>query len=423
MSRNYAIILRSSSRIEEKELVRIRERFPGVRAFALKIEGARSGMESIPIPDIAVNSDPEMYFSDVVHSFLSTSRFEKVLFFGCPELAVTSLRVQLCHLDFSTTAFGLCPPRVKSIRESQRFLSVEAMSSCSSLRSTDAAGAIEFFSRRAPAINDDALFAPSPITVAIPTKDRWDLLKQTLETLEKQTFKDFRVLIGDDASEENGRESFDSWLAGRTGLSVEVVRNESTKGPGATRNRLAELAETPYVAFFDDDNLAMPKMMETWSKLTRLSSVDAFSCAYESFLEKPDGRITRGADSVFVGKIVGSSVAMNGFGDSASLFKRASFLKSGGFNEDPGALFEDFELFLRMHLLGYELRTIPHRLFRYRRHERQRTHTAEVERGLERLASTSKKWNLRLAVKKSYRPQLADYAAGWRGVDHLHGDL
>ncbi|MES2964659.1 MAG: glycosyltransferase [Bdellovibrionota bacterium] len=419
MSRTFAIVLRYASDIESAELAELRQRFAGVRVFALKIDAKRAEIEALSFQEFPVNVDAEMYFSDLTHSYFASRKFEKILFWGCPELAVTILRVQLCHLGFAKTSIAVCPSRTTPVEKSHRFLAVEGLTMCSGMKSTDVAGVVEFFSHETVGVNDDALFAASPITVAIPTKDRWELLKKTLETFERQTFRDFRILVGDDASEPGGRAEFDSWLTKYKGPAVEIFTSEKTLGPGATRNLLAKRATTPYLVFFDDDNLAAPEMMETWSKLTRLPMVDAFSCAYESFIERPGGKIERGADFAFIGKVVGRSIEMNGFGDSASLFKRSSFLAAGGFDEDPTALFEDFELFLRMHMMGYELRTIPHRLFRYRRHPSQRSHTAAFERGLARLASTSKKWNLKCGVTKSNQPRLSDFAVGWRDVDHL----
>lgn len=420
MTPSNAIVLRYASDIRTEELATLRSQFAGLRVFALRLDVKIPGIETLPVLGVPVNTNPEMYFSDLVHSYFASHGFRKILFWGCPELAVTLLRVQLAHLAFADTAIGVCPPRETYIDESHRFLSVEGLTLCSAMRSTDVHGAKEFFTRAAPPINDDALVAPAPITVAIPTKDRWELLKETLESFRKQSFRDFKILIGDDASDEKGRHDFDSWLSSVSDLQIEIVRNEKTAGPGATRNRLAGVATTPYLVFFDDDNLAGPEMMATWSKLTRLPFIDAVSCAYESFLTKPDGGLERGADFVFIGKVVGGSVDMNGFGDSASLFKRSSFLASGGFGEDPGALFEDFELFLRMHMMGYDVRTIPQRLFRYRRHPSQRSHTSAVERGIERLESTSKRWNLRCDVTKSHQPRLSDYAVGWKNVEHMN---
>ncbi|MES2857424.1 MAG: hypothetical protein V4692_16250, partial [Bdellovibrionota bacterium] len=114
------------------------------------------------------------------------------------------------------------------------------------------------------------------------------------------------------------------WMKANMPETFSLVRSGAQVGPGAIRNRITESVATPFVAFFDDDNLAGPRLMEVWSRLTRFS-VDAVSCGFRIFLDE-DGEFKDGAEVVFLGDCNQVDIHSNCFGDSASLFRREALI-------------------------------------------------------------------------------------------------
>jgi glycosyltransferase involved in cell wall biosynthesis len=91
------------------------------------------------------------------------------------------------------------------------------------------------------------------VSVVVATRDRAERLAALLESLDAQTFQDFDLVVVDDGSVDGTGEA----LAG-----VPSIRHERPLGPSASRNAGWRAAESPYVAFIDDDCVASPGWLE-----------------------------------------------------------------------------------------------------------------------------------------------------------------
>lgn len=90
------------------------------------------------------------------------------------------------------------------------------------------------------------------VDVVIPTRDRPDRLAATLGALARQEHRDFGVIIVDDGSRVP---------VAAAGPGVRVLRNESSMGPGPSRNRGVEHSRADFVVFLDDDCLPDPALI------------------------------------------------------------------------------------------------------------------------------------------------------------------
>src|SRR3989344_5641268 len=100
------------------------------------------------------------------------------------------------------------------------------------------------------------------ISVVIPSYNSMKTLKNTLESLKKQTFKDFEVLIVDDCSRD---ESFA--LAKRyTGSNTKILRNKENKGPAVSRNVGIKNARGGIIALTDSDCILSKDWLENMHK-------------------------------------------------------------------------------------------------------------------------------------------------------------
>ncbi len=106
-----------------------------------------------------------------------------------------------------------------------------------------------------------------PITVVIPTHNRIELLINCLEHLEKQTLKDFEVVVVDDGSTDNTAELMQSYIL-RSPLVVRFLRQQN-RGPASARNQAISVIDSPICLMIGDDILASPTLLEEHIRLHR----------------------------------------------------------------------------------------------------------------------------------------------------------
>jgi len=96
------------------------------------------------------------------------------------------------------------------------------------------------------------------LSVVIPTKDRCDLLRRTLECLDKQAgyAEPFEVIVADDGSSDGTAE----FLSAAPGFSSFALRSVRLPGSGAAcaRNRAIALAVAPRILLLGDDTFPHP---------------------------------------------------------------------------------------------------------------------------------------------------------------------
>ncbi len=97
------------------------------------------------------------------------------------------------------------------------------------------------------------------ITVVIPVRNRAELVKRTLRSLAEQTVAPEAVVLVDNGSTDRTPDTLRHWADGRPGVTV-----ISEPHPGATcaRNAGLALVETPYVMFFDSDDVMPARHIE-----------------------------------------------------------------------------------------------------------------------------------------------------------------
>lgn len=91
------------------------------------------------------------------------------------------------------------------------------------------------------------------VTVVIPTRNRLGMLAQTLHTVLEQTVP-LEVVVVDEGSTDDTP----AWLAAHADPRVRTVRHDDPRGLSEARNAGIEAADTPWVAFTDDDDLWLP---------------------------------------------------------------------------------------------------------------------------------------------------------------------
>ncbi len=122
------------------------------------------------------------------------------------------------------------------------------------------------------------------VSICIPTYNRKDYLKETLESIFRQSYKNYEIVIVDDGSGDGTRDMLRE-------LDFPVTYHwQQNCGDAATRNKLIRLAQGQYLSFIDSDDLLMPDAIGQMVKVVEGAKEDVV--AYGSYLRIDEhGRI------------------------------------------------------------------------------------------------------------------------------------
>lgn len=185
------------------------------------------------------------------------------------------------------------------------------------------------------------------VSVIIPTYKRPHYLREALESLANQTFKDFEVLVVDDGTPGNENQELCNNYP-----NVSYHKIENSGSPIVPRNIGLRAAKGSYIAFLDDDDLwlddKLQRQVEILDKHSDYGLVHAY-CLIIDEHGKETGDITGQLHAAkkhgyVFDKMVGNFTVML----SSPLFRRELIGRAGFFNEDMPAAGEDVEFFIRL---------------------------------------------------------------------------
>ena len=98
------------------------------------------------------------------------------------------------------------------------------------------------------------------VSIIIPTYNRPDLIRRAVESVLKQTYQNFEIVIIDDTPNDKTEKVVKNFNDKR----IKYIRNQIRKGPSAARNQgIKESSkDSRYIAFLDDDDEYLPLFLE-----------------------------------------------------------------------------------------------------------------------------------------------------------------
>jgi glycosyltransferase involved in cell wall biosynthesis len=100
-------------------------------------------------------------------------------------------------------------------------------------------------------------------SVLLPVYNRENYVKQAVDSVLNQTFKDFELLAVDDGSTDRSAEVLKSY-----GSKLKLIQQRN-QGPEIARNAAAALAQGEYLVYLDSDDFFLPFALETFDKVIR----------------------------------------------------------------------------------------------------------------------------------------------------------
>jgi glycosyltransferase involved in cell wall biosynthesis len=119
---------------------------------------------------------------------------------------------------------------------------------------------------------------PAQVSVVIPTYNRAYILREALESVLAQTYRDFEIVVVDDGSCDNTREIVESFSCDK----IRYIRHERNHGCSAAYNTGITDSQGSLVAFCDSDDMWKPDYLQRQvGFLCRHSEVDVVFCDTE----------------------------------------------------------------------------------------------------------------------------------------------
>ena len=205
------------------------------------------------------------------------------------------------------------------------------------------------------------------ITVIIPTFNRAAALICCLEHLERQTCKDFDVVVVDDGSKDETADRVEEYRKGTT-LHLKFIR-QPNGGPARARNVAVSAATSPLILMIGDDIFATPQFVEEHLRIHRQHPEPHVAALGLTIWEEKMQQVTpfmrfleEGIQFAY-NDLTAGNISTRYFYTS-NLSVKTELLRRNPFCERfPAASFEDLELGVRLtRKEGLELIFIPEAL-------------------------------------------------------------
>jgi len=221
---------------------------------------------------------------------------------------------------------------------------------------------------------------PGDLSIVIPTRDRWPILRRTLDALAAQTVSGFEVVVAVDGEDQRPPD-----------LPGARVVQKPAGGSASTRNAGMAHVSTPLAMLLDDDMIPVPNMVEL-----HLAQHAEHPDVHDAVLgraawhpELGETAISRWLDRSglmfefdHLEGLDGTDLGWGRFCSCNVSFKTELFRRAGGFDETFVHYYEDTDLGLRMGEQGMRLYYEPGALT----HHLQTFDWDSVERRFDRVA-------------------------------------
>lgn len=192
----------------------------------------------------------------------------------------------------------------------------------------------------------------------VPLYNRPQEIRELLETLTAQTYKNFEVLVIEDGSKDDAEEIVKSFA---DKLDIRYFKKQN-EGQGFTRNFGFERAKGDYFVIFDSDCLIPENYFETVNNYLKASWLDAYGGPDDSHpsFTPVQKAISYSMTSPFTtGGIRGNKKAIGQFHPRSFNMgvSRKVWETVGGFKITRAA--EDLEYSIRIHTAGFKIGLIP----------------------------------------------------------------
>jgi glycosyltransferase involved in cell wall biosynthesis len=190
----------------------------------------------------------------------------------------------------------------------------------------------------------DTISTMVKVSVILPTYNRAGTLSRSIKSVLNQTYRNFEIIVVDDASSDNTYSVVNSFDDDR----IRYVRHEKNRGANAARNTGIKKSLGEYIAFQDSDDVWMPHKLENQLDVFLRPSIDAgvvytgvcriWPNYHTDYLPAEKGESGNIIDALLKGNFIPTQVTM---------IKKDIFDSHGYFDQQLPRL-QDWEMWIRI---------------------------------------------------------------------------
>ena len=199
-------------------------------------------------------------------------------------------------------------------------------------------------------------------SIIIPTYNRAEKLRRALESVEKQTFVDFEVIVCDDGSADDTKSVVDSFAAR---IKITYLWETNWGGPARPRNNGLKIAQGGWICFLDADDWWYPNKLAVIHD--HIGEADVLYHNSDIYTEARGShptimRVRQLGKPAFADMMIKGNPLIN-----SSVCVRSNIVGLAGFFSEDKQLIsvEDFDLWLRIARVTERFKHIPQSLSGY----------------------------------------------------------
>lgn len=220
------------------------------------------------------------------------------------------------------------------------------------------------------------------VTILVATYNRANYISLALESAERQTFRDWELLVLDDGSTDNTEEIVAAHIA--RDPRIRYVRHAKNKGIAENRNSGLALARGAYVAVLDSDDMwTDDRKLERQIEHLKTNPDCVAVGTFVTVINEMGAEIGRFAYETNDAGIRSRILLRNQFAQSSILYRLDAARAAGGYDASY-RVNDDYDLWLKMGARG-ALANIPEYTTAYREHSGGITKEKKLKAALEHL--------------------------------------
>jgi glycosyltransferase involved in cell wall biosynthesis len=210
------------------------------------------------------------------------------------------------------------------------------------------------------------------ISVILPVFNGEAYLREAIDSILNQSFRDFELLIINDGSTDCSQEIINSYQDAR----IELIHNPINLGLVGALNAGIDKARGKYLARQDQDDISEPNRLQL--QFARMEQGHIDLCGTRWSTMQPDGKIISDAQIPFSEDTIFACLATTVPFAHGSVMMRKSFMSKHHLQYDKTYLAEDYCLWIRFAQAGARLANLDQSLYRYRIHPQSLSSTKKA---------------------------------------------
>ena len=243
------------------------------------------------------------------------------------------------------------------------------------------------------------------VTVLTLVYNGMPYLKESIESILNQSYKNFEFLIIDDCSpDENVVKLIESYSDKR----IRFIKNEINLGVSLTFNKALSIINTPYIIRADQDDISLPNRVNDQLKyLIKNPNVDII-CSLEHTIDSNgkrgrDWKRTLNNYGEFIGPVL---LGICPIWHPSIAFKKESMINAGGFKVEYTRA-EDFEVTARLAVKRFEARVLQK--FHLLQRQHQASQSKEFSQEMADMSNRIQEESIACFLKKEDAKKIAPF--------------